>query len=161
MNLTPRQNGRHIAGDILNEFSLIGIAAFWLRLHRNLLLFAPVSWYNMFTGISLLYTWWRHQMETFFALLALCAGNSPVPVTSQHKRQWRGGLMFSLICASINDWVNNRRAGDLRRHCGHYDVSVKKKVARLRTHFSRPYEWDIAELFYCYRFCWSLYLHIS
>ena len=24
-------------------------------------------------------TWWRHQMETFSALLALCAGNSPVP----------------------------------------------------------------------------------
>ena len=23
-------------------------------------------------------TWWRHQMETFFALLALCVGNSPV-----------------------------------------------------------------------------------
>ena len=23
--------------------------------------------------------WWRHQMETFSALLALCAGNSPVP----------------------------------------------------------------------------------
>ena len=23
-------------------------------------------------------TWWRHQMETFFALLALCAVNSPV-----------------------------------------------------------------------------------
>ena len=23
--------------------------------------------------------WWRHQMETFFALLAICAGNSPVP----------------------------------------------------------------------------------
>ena len=26
-------------------------------------------------------SWWRHQMETFSALLALCAGNSPVPVT--------------------------------------------------------------------------------
>ena len=24
------------------------------------------------------YSWWRHQMETFSALLALCAGNSPV-----------------------------------------------------------------------------------
>ena len=24
------------------------------------------------------YTWWRHQMETFSALLAICAGNSPV-----------------------------------------------------------------------------------
>ena len=24
-------------------------------------------------------TWWRHQMETFSAWLAICAGNSPVP----------------------------------------------------------------------------------
>ena len=23
--------------------------------------------------------WWRHQMETFSASLAICAGNSPVP----------------------------------------------------------------------------------
>ena len=39
--------------------------------------------------------------------------------------QWRGALMmFSLICARINDWVNNREAGDLRRHHGHYDVYV-------------------------------------
>ena len=70
------------------------------------------------------YTWWRHQMETFSALLALCAGNSPVPVNSPHKGQWRGPLMFSFICVSINDWVNNREAGDLRRHRGHYDVNV-------------------------------------
>ena len=69
-------------------------------------------------------SWWRHQMETFSALLALCAGNSPVPVNSSHKGQWRGTLMFSLICARINDWVNNREAGDLRRHRGHYDVNV-------------------------------------
>ena len=70
------------------------------------------------------YTWWRHQMETFAALLALCAGNSPVPVNSPHKGQWRGALMFSLIYAWINDWVNNREAGDLIRHRGHYDVIV-------------------------------------
>ena len=25
------------------------------------------------------FSWWRHQMETFSALLAICAGNSPVP----------------------------------------------------------------------------------
>ena len=30
----------------------------------------------------------------------------------------------SLICARINDWVNNREAGDLRRYRGHYDVIV-------------------------------------
>ena len=69
-------------------------------------------------------TWWRHLMETFSALLALCAGNSPVPVNSPHKGQWRGALMFSLIYAWINDWVNNREAGDLRRQRGHYDVIV-------------------------------------
>ena len=32
--------------------------------------------------------------------------------------------MFSLIYACINDWVNNREAGDLRRQHGHYDVIV-------------------------------------
>ena len=46
------------------------------------------------------------------------------PVNSPHKGQWRGALMFSLICTWINAWVNNREAGDLRRHCDHYDVIV-------------------------------------
>ena len=63
-------------------------------------------------------------MEKFSASLALCAGNSPVPVNSPHKGQWRGALMFSLICVWINGWVNNREAGDLRRHRGHYDINV-------------------------------------
>ena len=44
------------------------------------------------------------------------------PVNSPHKDQWRGALMFSLICARISGWVNNREAGDLRRHRAHYDV---------------------------------------
>ena len=70
------------------------------------------------------FSWWRHQMETFSAQLSLCAGNSRVPVNSPHKGQWRGPLMFSLICVWINGWVNNREAGDLRRHRGHYDVIV-------------------------------------
>ena len=46
------------------------------------------------------------------------------PVNSPHKGQWRGALMFSLICVWINDWVNNREAGDLRRQRAHSDVSV-------------------------------------
>ena len=45
-------------------------------------------------------------------------------VNSPHKGQWRGVLMFSLICAWINGWVNNGEAGDLRRHRAHYDVIV-------------------------------------
>ena len=38
------------------------------------------------------------------------------PVNSPHKFQWRGALIFSLICARVNGWVNNRKAGDMRRH---------------------------------------------
>ena len=68
-------------------------------------------------------------MEQFSALLAICAGNSPVPVNSPHKGQWRGALMLSLIYAWLNDGVNNRKAGDLRRHHGHYDVIVMISVA--------------------------------
>ena len=38
------------------------------------------------------------------------------PMNSLHKGQWRGAFMFSLICAWINLWVNNREAGDWRRY---------------------------------------------
>ena len=46
------------------------------------------------------------------------------PANSPHKSQWRGTLMFSLICTRISSWVNNREAGDLRRHSAHYGVIV-------------------------------------
>ena len=46
------------------------------------------------------------------------------PVNSPQKAQWRRALMFLLICAWRNGWVNNREAGDLRRHRTHYDVTV-------------------------------------
>ena len=45
------------------------------------------------------------------------------PVNSAHKGQWRGALMFSLICARINGTVNCE-VGDLRHHRAHYDVIV-------------------------------------
>ena len=41
-----------------------------------------------------------------------------------HKGQWRGALMFTLICVWINGWVNNREAGDLRCYRTPYDVIV-------------------------------------
>ena len=51
-------------------------------------------------------------------------------VNFPHKGQWRGALIFSLIYAWINDWVNNRDAGDLRRQHGHYDVIVMVFIPR-------------------------------
>ena len=44
------------------------------------------------------------------------------PVNYPQKGHWGGALMFSLICAWINAWVNNCEAGDLRLHRTHYDV---------------------------------------
>ena len=71
-------------------------------------------------------TWWHHQMETFFALLSLCAGNSPVTGEFPSQRPVTQTSMFSLICAWTN--ANNRDAGDLRRHRAHYDVIVMQIV---------------------------------
>ena len=51
--------------------------------------------------------WLRHKMETF-----------------DDKGQCRRALMFSLICAWMNGWVNSREDGDLRRHLTHYDTTV-------------------------------------
>ena len=45
-------------------------------------------------------------------------------MNSPHKGQWHGTLIFSLICVWINDWVNNRGAGYLRRYSTHYGVIV-------------------------------------
>ena len=64
--------------------------------------------------------WWRFVMMT--------SSNGIIfrsPVNSPHKGQWRGALAFSIIYARINDWVNNREAGDLRGHRAHYDFRGK------------------------------------
>ena len=52
------------------------------------------------------------------------------PVVSLHKDQWRGTLMFYLICVWTNGWGNNWDVGDLRHHRAHYDVSVMSFVSR-------------------------------
>ena len=69
-------------------------------------------------------TWWRHQMETFSALLALCDGNSPVTseFSSQRPVTRSIDVFFNL---RLNKWLNkqSRRRGFetplrlMRRHC--------------------------------------------
>ena len=73
-------------------------------------------------------------VETFVMVWYYCCpfvrGIHRSPVNSPHKGQWREALMFSLICARINGWVNNREAGDLRRHHAHYDVTIMPSTTR-------------------------------
>ena len=72
---------------------------------------------------------WQHMMTSsngniFPRYWPFVRGIHRSPVNSPHKGQWRGPLMLSLICARINDWVNKREAGDLRRRRAHHDVTV-------------------------------------
>ena len=85
---------------------------------------APECAALMAFGRNLYDSWCRHQMETFSALLAFVWGIRWSPANSPHKGQWRRALMFSLICAWINDWINNREAGDLKRRRANNDVIV-------------------------------------
>ena len=76
---------------------------------------------------------WKH----FPRYWPFVRGTHRSPVNSPHKGQWRRALMFSLICALVNDWVNNGEAGDLRSHRTHYDVIVwvnNSEAGDLRSH---------------------------
>ena len=56
-------------------------------------------------------TWWRHQMETFSALLALCAWKSPVTGEFPSQRpQWHLALVFFFICA-LNKQLSKQSGG--------------------------------------------------
>ena len=64
-------------------------------------------------------------MEAFFALLAICAGNSPVP--GEFPAQRPVTLSFNAIFdLRLKQRLskNNRGARDLRRYRAHYDVIV-------------------------------------
>ena len=75
--------------------------------------------------------WWRHQMETVSALLALCAGNSPVtgefpaqrPVTRSYDAFFDLRLNKGLS-KQLWGWWLETPTGPLRRHCNAERVSV-------------------------------------
>ena len=60
----------------------------------------------------------------YFALLALCAGNSPVTGEFPTQRPVTRGFDVFFDVTWMNGWVNNRDAGDLRPHRAQYDVTV-------------------------------------
>ena len=68
--------------------------------------------------------WWRHQMGTFSALLAICAGNSPVTGEFPAQRPVTRSFDVFFDLRLNKGWVNSCKAGDLRRHCAYHDVIV-------------------------------------
>ena len=61
------------------------------------LLYNPVWWLS----------WWRYKMEPFPRYWPFVRGIHRSSVNSPHKGQWRGALMFSVICAWKNGLANN------------------------------------------------------
>ena len=70
------------------------------------------------------YSWWRHQMETFSALLVVCAGNSPVPseIPAQRLVTRSFDVFFD---PRLNKWVSKQSWGWWFETLPcHYDVTV-------------------------------------
>ena len=90
-------------------------------------------------------TWWRHQMETFSALLAICAGNSPVPgefpaqrpVTQSFEVFYDLRLNKRLSKQSWGWWFETL-SGPLLRHC-----NEKSLISHMGWRASKWYIWWI------------------
>ena len=52
-----------------------------MKKYHGMFLICVIYWHGTCASVTWLpcMSWWRHQMVTFSALLAICAGNSPVP----------------------------------------------------------------------------------
>ena len=106
------------------------------------------------------HTWWRHQMETFSALLAICAGNSPVsgefptqrPVTRSFDIFFDLRLNKRLSKQSWGWWFQ-RLSCPLWRQCN----ELAHRAGELSITISRPFEkgslfiplWQVNHSLYC------------
>ena len=99
-------------------------------------IFKYIGLYFSFTEVCFQWShWWPTDPSIPYTMMTSSNGNifrvtDPLcgELNSPHKGQWRGALMFSLISAWINCWVNNSEAGDLRRNHAHYDVIVIQRA---------------------------------
>ena len=101
--LGQRQNGRRFPDDTPALIHMI-----WHRIHYfnhghqswQWQKLEKYLWARRFADVYRLFirTWWRHQMEIFPALLAICAGNSPVTgeFPAQRPVMWRFDVFFDL-----------------------------------------------------------------
>ena len=109
-------------------------------------------------------------MATFAALLAICAGNSQVTGEFPHKGQWRGALMFSLICLnkrlSKQSWgwwfempscllwrhSNDLRVPSLKISCRSFHCWENEITFNNLNNFKKLVNQKVAELMQCWKF---------
>ena len=108
-----------------NDFFASSLSNHWNSLN-NQLNKQQIGWRNqtLWRCRDTIISWWRHQMETFSALLALCAGNSPVTgeFPSQRSVTWSFDIFFDLhlnkrLSKQLWGWWFEMTSCPLWRHC--------------------------------------------
>ena len=89
------------------------------------------------------FSWWRHQMETFSALLAICAENSPVPgeFPAQRPVTRSFDVLFDLrpnkrLGKQSRGWWTETPSSSLWRHrngswCKCLDIALWQELAQM------------------------------
>ena len=95
------------------------------------------------------FPWWRHQLETFSALLALCAENSPFPCEfpSQNPVTWRSDVYFDLrlnkrLSKQAWGWRFEMPLRSLWRHCNGGPITVTI------CHSLFKFSWKLLQFYY-------------
>ena len=79
-----------------------------------------VNWFSSKTENTMM----TSSNENIFRISGPLRGIHRWPLDPHHEGHGGRALMFSLIYAWTNSWVNNRDAGDLKRDRAHHDVSL-------------------------------------
>ena len=103
---------------MLRSTFLLWNGAFW-----DICLLHCGIWLSSYCNTKFSQDWFRHQAIIDYLLQSWSIINEVFWHSFEGSHR---ALMFSLICAWMNDWVNNREAGDLRHHRAHYDITLMK-----------------------------------
>ena len=134
---------RSIQARFLSLMACLQPRAWYIRIqalsnHKADQWFSGITWtifYNIEVHVPI--AWWRHQMGTFSALLALCEGNPPVTGGFPSQRPVTRSFDVFFDLRWTNGRANNRDAGDLRHRRDHYDITVITYQFNIKRHYVR------------------------
>ena len=125
----------------MNAYSLTIIENIWRYIPTQLWTWDSIPNGKVVSGLSHRcgkLPWWRHQMEKFSALLAICAGNSPVPgeFSAQRPVTRSSGVFFDLrlnkrLSKQSQGWWFETLSRPFWRHCNAHILGIKSLLCPL------------------------------
>ena len=152
-----------------NTFCLMLQGDFWLNKHIQNLTFGLTLHCRSRLSTEARQTWWRHQIETFSALLAICEGNSPI--TGEFPAQRPMTRSFDVfidlrpnkrLCKQWWGWWFETPSRSLWRHCSEsmLTTDVSPPLCKELSVATMIYEiWQIS-LMFKQSFCNNLRLNL-